>query len=507
MRLATIILGVLLLAGLCPARAAAGSCGGVADSCPCGGNNPYPCCNNGGGKTGNCTWGAWHKACCAWGKKLPGWGNAGMWAGNAASHPDYEVHSSPVVNSIAVKVTSSSGYGHVAWVTKVSGGNVTVTQQSCCSVSSCFPNCSWCINGFYSSSHSAGTFNGGYITPKGAVWVCQPGQVQTKDCGNCGAKKRTCKSNGQWGNWGGCSGQGVCAPGAGQSENCGDCGQHSRKCKNNCSWGSWGACAGPDPDNGDAPCLAPEPGVCAEGRLRCQEGFEKCVPVLEPSVELCDGLDNDCDGATDNGSPTEFGETAPQFAGQLEDLSFPHVMFPGQSSKAWVDFLNVGSEPWPHGQIWLRVVSAEEGCPLAPPGEWPAWDVAALLTDDVSAGDCGRFEVPLQAPGVPGLYQLHFALQTPEGKPMLCPEPEMQIAIKVGLDSASSQAVETAVMDAAAETSGPKPDLSGSAGDSQPTGSGCGAHRLAPVGGSVLALLLLLSLLGLAHRIVIRCRR
>ena len=49
-------------------------CGPVVDSCNCAGNNPYPCCWNGG----NCTWGAWDRMCCNWGYAAPGtWGNAG----------------------------------------------------------------------------------------------------------------------------------------------------------------------------------------------------------------------------------------------------------------------------------------------------------------------------------------------------------------------------------------------------------------------------------------------
>ncbi len=43
-------------------------------------------------------------------------------------------------------------------------------------------------------------------------------------------------------------------------------------------------------------------GVCAEGSMQCQKGALACVPLVEPSVEECDGLDNDCNDVTDEGN-------------------------------------------------------------------------------------------------------------------------------------------------------------------------------------------------------------
>ena len=40
-------------------------------------------------------------------------------------------------------------------------------------------------------------------------------------------------------------------------------------------------------------------GQCAVGVLFCRNGEPACVPVFEPADELCDGLDNDCDGEVD----------------------------------------------------------------------------------------------------------------------------------------------------------------------------------------------------------------
>ncbi len=40
-------------------------------------------------------------------------------------------------------------------------------------------------------------------------------------------------------------------------------------------------------------------GPCAEGRLECLEGSRVCQAVIQAQDELCDGVDNDCDGAVD----------------------------------------------------------------------------------------------------------------------------------------------------------------------------------------------------------------
>lgn len=46
-------------------------------------------------------------------------------------------------------------------------------------------------------------------------------------------------------------------------------------------------------------CSTGLPGVCANGRLWCQGGSLVCQPDVPSSPEVCDGLDNDCDGPVD----------------------------------------------------------------------------------------------------------------------------------------------------------------------------------------------------------------
>ncbi|WP_224367439.1 RCC1 domain-containing protein [Hyalangium versicolor] len=50
---------------------------------------------------------------------------------------------------------------------------------------------------------------------------------------------------------------------------------------------------------GTLACTTGELGVCAEGVTYCSGGAIHCVPLHGPSTEVCDGLDNDCDGQSD----------------------------------------------------------------------------------------------------------------------------------------------------------------------------------------------------------------
>ncbi len=92
-----------------------------------------------------------------------------------------------------------------------------------------------------------------------------------------------------------------------------------------CEGGQWGACANerqPQPEKCDGQdndcdgttdedipqdgqnCVTGLPGVCASGKLKCDsiKGMLECLP-FNKGPEICDGLDNNCDGKVDEGCP------------------------------------------------------------------------------------------------------------------------------------------------------------------------------------------------------------
>ena len=50
-------------------------------------------------------------------------------------------------------------------------------------------------------------------------------------------------------------------------------------------------------------CESDGQGVCSQGIERCILGAKACRPLNEAQNELCDGLDNGCDGRLDEGYP------------------------------------------------------------------------------------------------------------------------------------------------------------------------------------------------------------
>ena len=262
---------------------------------------------------------------------------------------------------------------------------------------------------------------------------CKPGEVQGQGCGNCGWMERTCGGDSKWGGWGPCVNQGPCSPGQIADEACGDCGSHSRVCDGACQWTDWSPCQGPDPGDGKLPCDTGEPGVCQPGLQKCLDGWVTCKRLIEPAEEVCDDMDNDCDGPVDEGEPQVVGSAMPAYAARLEDLSFPMALPAGAQGRGWVEFANAGTHPWKKGEIWLKAEGDTPGSAsvIGVPGDWPAFDVAAVLAADVEPGGLARLEFSVTAPGEgesPGLQR--FRLLRPDGETMKCPAPGFELSIR-----------------------------------------------------------------------------
>jgi hypothetical protein len=79
---------------------------------------------------------------------------------------------------------------------------------------------------------------------------------------------------------------------------------HCGACGSSCAgYGcSNGACSIPP---GGA-CDTGRPGICAAGTLQTVSGMVTCAQTNQPTTEVCNGLDDDCDGVIDNGAATTW---------------------------------------------------------------------------------------------------------------------------------------------------------------------------------------------------------
>lgn len=104
--------------------------------------------------------------------------------------------------------------------------------------------------------------------------TCTPLTSETKSCGKCGKRTRTCSSGGTWNEWSTCSGEdpsAECSVDEVRAAPCGNCGTQKDTCDpTSCTW-STGVCLGE--------------GVCAPGDL--DTSTASCSTVGEVRIRTC----------------------------------------------------------------------------------------------------------------------------------------------------------------------------------------------------------------------------
>lgn len=110
------------------------------------------------------------------------------------------------------------------------------------------------------------------------------------------------------------------------------------------------------------------------------------------------------------------GPVVPEWHSQWVRQAPDAILTPGQVTESWVEFVNLGNQPWIKGSWTTEAhlgLSGDDRRPATDwrmnPGSWLALDRLARQEEQtVNPGEIGRFRFGIRAPTVPGTYALNL---------------------------------------------------------------------------------------------------